>query len=154
MGAVPGNAAGGEISGTVTDQSGAVVAGAAVAVTDERTNNSRTTETDANGRYRVTGLETGDYDVKASAPGFRNSEVRETVSDPKPLVANFKLLVGAVSESVTVEDSSAQIETGSGQGLKKMRNVVAKPMAAPLFEMETDKGVHWVSVDGLNWQRK
>ena len=66
------------IQGTVTDESGAPLAGAAVTVTDERTGATRTFTTGANGTFTATGLTTGGpYTVSASAPDYEG----QTVSD-------------------------------------------------------------------------
>ena len=57
--------------GTVTDSSGAAVAGAQVALTNTGTNQVRTTQTNAQGDYRLEFLPTGNYNVEISAPNFK-----------------------------------------------------------------------------------
>jgi len=54
-----------DLSGTVTDPNGAVVAGATVTATQQGTNLSRTVQTGADGTYRMLGLPAGDYQVTA-----------------------------------------------------------------------------------------
>ena len=62
----------GRILGSVNDQTGAAVAGAAVAVTDTQRGTTRTATTDASGDYVVPELEPGIYKVRAEAKGFQN----------------------------------------------------------------------------------
>ena len=59
------------ISGTVTDASGAVVAGAKVDVRNVGTGITRSTTSNGQGRYRVPELLIGDYEVQASQAGFQ-----------------------------------------------------------------------------------
>ena len=63
----------GTILGTVTDQSGAVVAGVAVKVKNVATGQERTTQTSADGSYVVPELQTGSYTVTMSQTGFQTS---------------------------------------------------------------------------------
>jgi hypothetical protein len=96
-------AAGGEISGTVTDPQGAVVVGAQVTATDAATQKSSTATTDSQGRYKISGLAAGTYVVAVTAQGFaetRQEDVR--VEDGKTATANVKMLLPAVEGSVTV----------------------------------------------------
>ncbi len=60
------------IQGTVTDASGAAVAGAAVTVTNTQTNTSRTFTTESDGRYTALNLPVGSYVVKAEKSSFGN----------------------------------------------------------------------------------
>jgi len=60
-----------QVRGTLTDQSGAVVANATVTITNDGTNIAQTTHTDDHGEYFLTGLRPAVYVLKARAPGFR-----------------------------------------------------------------------------------
>ncbi|HTW79105.1 MAG TPA: carboxypeptidase regulatory-like domain-containing protein [Terracidiphilus sp.] len=153
------------LTGTVTDQSGAVIPGAAITIADPQRGLKRSITTDANGRYVVAGLEPGNYDVQATARGFMSGRLSNVaVTASKANVVNFTLRVGAASESVTVENSTPSIEVESAPEPEAIPETKAaprakaapidkaKPAPAPLFEMVTDKGVHWTSADGLTWQ--
>ena len=59
----------GSLHGQVVDEFGGLIIGATVTVTDEA-GVAKTTTSDAEGRYAVTGLTPGKYIVRASAPGF------------------------------------------------------------------------------------
>ena len=67
----------GAISGTVTDPSKAVLAGANVTITNEATNDTRTVQTDSRGFYDVESLEPGSYTVTISATGFKQAVYEE-----------------------------------------------------------------------------
>jgi Carboxypeptidase regulatory-like domain/TonB-dependent Receptor Plug Domain len=62
----------GTILGTVTDQSGAIVAGATVTVRNVATGLERPTQTSADGSYSVPELPTGSYTVTIKQTGFQN----------------------------------------------------------------------------------
>ncbi len=107
----------GQIAGTITDSTGAVVPGATVNITDVNTKSLHTVTTDTNGFYVATNLPIGDYTVEAVKSTYR-SEKRSgvTVSADAHLTADFKLEIGSVSEVVTVEAvQGEQINTTSGE---------------------------------------
>lgn len=155
------------LTGTVTDLTGAVIPSAIVTVSDPQRGLKRSITTDANGRYVVAGLEPGNYDVDATARGFMSSHLSGVaVTASRASVVDFTLRVGAMSETVTVESSRPSIEPESAEELKTIPEPrtapgvkaapmdKAKPALAPLFEIVTDKGVHWTSADGVAWQLK
>lgn len=149
QGAMAATTAGTILTGTITDQSGAVVPGATVTVTDPRTRLARSITTDANGRYVAAGLDSGSYNLDATAQGFMSSHLSNVAVDPsKENVTNFTLRVGAMAESVTVNAAQATVEP------KTVPMAKARPAPAPLFEIVTDKGVRWTSADGVAWQPK
>ncbi len=96
----------GAIEGTVTDPQGSIVQGAAVAVRNAATNSTRTANTDDNGRYRVSQLAPGTYEIKASGANFKTSVITNVVvavGQTAPL--DIHLEVGGASEIVTVVGS-------------------------------------------------
>src|SRR5208337_2364216 len=60
----------GSVSGTVSDQSGAVVAGAKVSITNDATDLRRLATTDSTGTYRILDLPQGTYTIIVTASGF------------------------------------------------------------------------------------
>jgi len=60
----------GSISGEIKDEKQAVVTNATVTVRNVKTNESRTTQTDSDGRYRFTGMPVGDYEISVESAGF------------------------------------------------------------------------------------
>src|SRR5438093_2987488 len=101
--AVGAQTASGTISGSVRDETGAVLPGATVLVTNADTSQTRTLVTDASGRYSAPDLAPGPYEVKASLSGFApivRSGIRLTVG--RDAVVDFALKLGAISDQVTV----------------------------------------------------
>ena len=102
----------GSFSGTVSDNSGAVVAGAKVTVTAQATNLSRDTTTDDTGHFLVPLLAVGDYAIRVEASGFKPSEakdVRLQIDEHREL--DFKLVPASVSTSVEVNATEVAVET-------------------------------------------
>src|SRR5437868_1204560 len=64
------------LAGTVTDTSGAVIPGASITVTNERTGQSRKVQTNENGQYLVTPLPPSQYTVTAESKGMSNAEFK------------------------------------------------------------------------------
>ena len=93
----------GQISGTIKDESGAIVPGATVTATNLQTQAPRTTVTDGSGFYTFPNLTPGRYTVTAELQGFRKI-VRENVQLDALAAMNldFTLQTGALTESVTV----------------------------------------------------
>ena len=100
------------ISGTLTDQSGAVLVGATVQATNLGTAGSRSTVTDSEGRYAMADLAIGSYDVRASNPGldpvFRSDVILTVGAD---LVVDFILKIGQARENLTVNSQVSRVET-------------------------------------------
>jgi hypothetical protein len=104
----------GNISGTVTDSTGGVIAGASIQVKNTATGVTQTTTSNSQGRYNVPDLTVGTYDVQASNSGFQtvvHAGVNLTVGSQ--LVVDLSLPVGQAQQTVTVETSVAQVETQS-----------------------------------------
>src|SRR5664279_1832269 len=90
----------GKIVGTVSDPSGAVVAGATVTVTNSGTGAARQTSTDKQGHYQVLELPIGRYEVAAEAAGFS----RMLVASKNPLEINQTLRIDVTLEVGAVKD--------------------------------------------------
>lgn len=105
----------GDISGTVTDPSGAIVAGANVTVTDVGKGTKHTVVTGPSGDYHVFGLMPSTYSVSVSKTGFQSEIAKAvTVTIGQTSVMNFQLKVSQVSESVEVTAEVPVVETQRG----------------------------------------
>jgi len=104
----------GRILGTVTDQSGAAVAGATVIVSDLQRGTSRTLTTDDSGSYVAADLQPGSYKVHVEAKGFKSAERPnvqiEVATDVR---ADFGLQPGQITEIVTITDEIPLVNTTS-----------------------------------------
>ena len=105
---------GATISGTITDASGAVIAGAEVSIKNTSTGIIRNTTSDSAGFYTVPNLIPGPYEVKVEAKGF------STVVQPNVTLAvgaqqqlNVLMKVGQTSQTVLVTEAAPQIELTS-----------------------------------------
>jgi Carboxypeptidase regulatory-like domain/TonB dependent receptor-like, beta-barrel len=102
----------GALTGTVTDPSGAVIAGAKVTVTNLATGQSRTVTTDSKGSYQISLLPPGNYSVHFEAEGFKATDVPSiTVNVTETPVLNRTLEVGTSTQQVTVEANTETIQT-------------------------------------------
>jgi hypothetical protein len=102
----------GSFSGTVSDNSGALVSGAKVTVTAQATNVSREAITDATGHFLVPLLGVADYAIRVEAQGFKPSEVKDLrlqIDEHREL--DFKLVLASVSTSVEVSATEVAVET-------------------------------------------
>jgi len=104
----------GSILGVVTDSSGSPVSGATVAVTNLRTNDARTVQTNVDGLFSVPNLQPGHYDVSIAANGF-DSEVASdiTLDVGAKRDVNFVLKIGNVTEKVIVTDTVPTVDLAS-----------------------------------------
>lgn len=105
-----------QISGTVTDPSGASVPGASVTVTNNATGLSRTVQSNAAGNYVVLNLPVGVYNITTTIQGFKKSVITDVNVDigGKPAV-DVALAVGQVGESVEVKAETVMIQTTSAE---------------------------------------
>lgn len=103
----------GKVTGIVTDASGGTVAQAQVTVTNVATNISREAKTNGDGVYQVLQLPIGLYRVTVVAPGFETTaiESRTALQINQTLRVDVKLQLGTVSQAVTVESTTSQVET-------------------------------------------
>jgi len=107
----------GQISGTISDSTGAVIDGVTISATNSGTKAVRTVVTDASGFYIVTNLPIGDYTVQVTHTGFRGEErTGLSITADAHLTADFQLNVGAATEAVTVSAVLGEtLNTTSGE---------------------------------------
>ncbi len=129
----------GTILGSVTDPSGAVVAGATVKVRNAATGIERTTVTGTDGSYRVPELPVGSYSVTVAQAGFETavtSDVEVNVATERRVDAQLK--TGQVTQTVEVSGGGvAQIETTSND----------------LGGVLTSKGVEDLAINGRDYTK-
>ena len=111
--AAQGQAINGTIEGSVVDDSGGVLPGVTVTVSNTDTGDSRVITTNENGVYRAPLLPLGSYRVSAELQGFRRYEQTGIeLSAGQVAVINVKLAVGALSEVVSVTAEVPVVDLG------------------------------------------
>lgn len=104
--------ASGDIRGTVTDPSGAIVAGATVTATDVAKGIKRTVTSDASGEYRFPGLAPATYSVSVTKSGFQSEIAKAVVVNVGQTTAqDFHMRLSQVSEQIEVTTEAPVVET-------------------------------------------
>src|SRR5271156_1445828 len=104
------------ISGTVTDPSGAVVAGATVTATNVETGVATTLTTNAQGFYSFQSLPLGNYTISVQQTGFKGyAQTGLVLNVNDALVIDVPLQVGATNEKVEVSSDALHVDTESTQ---------------------------------------
>src|SRR5712691_515690 len=105
---------GATLSGTITDPSGASIAGAKVSIANKATGITRDVTADAAGFYSAPNLLPGPYEVTASATGFstaKQSDLTLTVGAQQTL--NLPLKIGEASQTVLVTEAAPLVQLGT-----------------------------------------
>ena len=102
----------GRISGTVSDDTGALIPGVEITATNLDTGRTRSLVSDDEGRYVAVDLSLGAYEVEASLAGFQTA-VRGGIqlSVGREVVVNITLEIGEITERVTVTGDAPLVET-------------------------------------------
>ena len=104
----------GRILGTVTDQTGGVIAGAAVVVTNTETGVARNLVTDGAGEYDAPNLNPGKYSVRVSTAGFEAFERQNiALGVGQDARIDAQLTPGQITQTVTVSEATPLLDTTS-----------------------------------------
>jgi len=101
----------GRLEGTITDPSGAPILGANVTITNTGTSFAQNTSTNQLGYYSVSALLPGHYRIEVTQQGFKKVVRELDLQVAQIAVADFKLDVGEVTQSITVDAGSPVIDT-------------------------------------------
>ncbi len=120
----------GSISGTITDQSGAVVPSATVTITNADTGQKKSLTTTSSGSYNSGPLAPGNYKVRAEKSGFSTTELNTVVSIGNIASGNLKLGIAGSQQTVEVQAGIAQVNTEQAtvQGVLTSRQIEALPI--------------------------
>src|SRR5919198_13099 len=103
-----------QVRGVVTDQSGAVVQGAMVTITNDGTGISTTAHTDDRGLYTFTGLRPAIYTMKCEAKGFQSAERKQIVLQVDQQTSiDFSLKPPGVIATIDVTTAAPPLDTES-----------------------------------------
>jgi Carboxypeptidase regulatory-like domain/TonB-dependent Receptor Plug Domain len=134
------------LSGLITDPSGAVIPSASVTAKDVDTNLTRTTVTDASGRYSLSALPLGHYELAATKSGFAQairSGILLVVGEEA--TADLILKVGDVNEQIRVSADASMVNatTQDITGLVGAQEVKQLPLNGRSYDLllTTDPGV-------------
>jgi hypothetical protein len=104
------------ITGQVTDPSGAAIVGAKVTATDTQRGTQYTAQTNGDGRYTISDILVGTYNVKVENPGFQSATVSNLTLELNQIAKlDFPLQVGNVSTSIEVTGAAPLLQTESTQ---------------------------------------
>lgn len=128
--------AGGTILGRMTDPDGAVISNAEVVVSNEATGVSRSVRTNDSGLYRAPDLVPGSYAIKAVAPGFETTLVKNIVLQiGAEVTTDLKMRIGSVDQQISVQGTGASIELASSE----------------MSQVVTSKAITELPLNGRDW---
>ena len=134
-----------ELSGTVVDTSGALIPGATMQVRSPNGTVQRTTESDRDGSFTISGLSAGTYQVVVSSCGFETKEILVTIKatdTPAPL--RISLSVASESTFINVQgaaDSLIGLAESTTQGTVGATEIQTRPIFRSGKVLETVPGV-------------
>src|SRR5690348_3940758 len=99
----------GSIQGTVTDPSGAIVAGATVQLQDPATGYKQTAATDTKGQFQFNNVPFNPYHIEVTAQGFQPAKQDVLVRSAVPVQVSISLGIAATAETVNVEAEAADV---------------------------------------------
>ena len=103
-----------EVTGIITDQTGAVVAGAKIVLTDPVTGGTKTTVSSGTGLYDISGLNAANYNLSVTAKGFEAfTQTGIVVNISNTFRVDVKLTIGAESQTVTVAANALAVQSDS-----------------------------------------
>lgn len=134
-----------ELSGTVVDASGAVIAGATVEIRGADGSAQGMTQSDGNGTFMFSGLAAGHYRLVVFHPGFESKEIPITLGTAEePAQLRITLAVGSVSTSINVEgreDELIGIAESGTQGTVGAAEIEDRPILRSGEVLETVPGL-------------
>jgi TonB family protein len=118
-------------SGSVLDQTGNVVTGVALSMTNKQTGQKYQVTSNDIGSFEFVGLTTGEYDLDTLAAGFRSAKSTMTITG-RSVRSDVRLEVGTLEETITVVDRGEPRVEGAGPSVRGGRTpekpaCVAKP---------------------------
>ena len=102
----------GSVTGTVTDQSGAVIPSAQITISNESTSLKRETTSDTSGQFRILDLPEGTYTIMVTATGFqafKKTGIPVVIGQVNS--QDLQLAVGSTAQEVTVQASAVVLQT-------------------------------------------
>jgi hypothetical protein len=105
-----------EINGSAADQTGSVLPGVTITITEETTGLARTSVSTESGRFVIAAVTPGRYTVRAELPSFQSqTQTGITVAVGQALTLSFTLVLGGLEDQVTVTGEAPLIEVTQTQ---------------------------------------
>jgi len=104
----------GDVTGIISDQSGAILPNATVNIKNNGTDQSQTATSNASGVYRFSLLPPGNYTVTAGAQGFQHKSQPVTVAVGQAVTLDVQLAVGSASQTVEVTAEAGIVQAQNG----------------------------------------
>src|SRR5215475_15670519 len=128
---------GASIQGAITDANGSAVRNAVIEIRNVGTGVTHNAVTDAEGRYRMPLLPSGDYEVRVTAPGFQPLLRRGvSLAVGQDAIADATLTIGQIETTVTVEGGATTVNTVSAalSGLVTKQEIRDLPLNGRSFQ--------------------
>ena len=117
----------GDLTGVVSDPSGAIIPNAKVTATSDATGQVFNTTTNGEGFYRFSFLKPGTYTIAASAPGFQANSRKVQVGLGQSTAANIAMVVSTTTTTVEVTTSPLQVDNADNSTLFSTQQIAAVP---------------------------
>ena len=141
-----------EVTGTVTDATGAVVPGATVTLKELSAGGTRTARTNNVGQFTFAALATGRYRATIQSPGFESTTTSFSLQPRDRAVLSVTLQVGATAETVTVAAAPVMFGVAGMQMVE--REALAMPMAKAMNRVVDGKEFRDAPADKLKALKK
>ena len=124
------------VSGTVQDQSGAVVPGVAVTLLTDAGTVVQSTTTDGSGAFRFERVAAGPYALRATFEGFKPASSRLRVSTRSPGSQKLVLFVADINQDITVSNGASQVDTSASNNVDAIGVDQAMLEKLPVFDQD------------------
>ncbi len=121
----------GEITGTVTDPTGAVLPNVTVTLKSVEKGNTQTGTTNSQGAYRFSLLSPGNYTISAEAPSFKTTSVSQQVSVGAVAITNIKMELGSTGVTVEVSGEAPLLQADSSEISTTMNTLAVQSLPNP-----------------------
>jgi len=121
----------GEITGTVTDPSGAVLPNVTITLKSVEKGNTQSGTTNSQGTYRFSLLSPGNYEISAETPGFKKTTTREAVSVGAVSTTNLKMELGTTGTTVEVSGEAPLLQADSSEISTTMNTLAVQSLPNP-----------------------
>jgi Carboxypeptidase regulatory-like domain len=125
----------GIITGTITDESGAIIPNATISITNKDTSFARTVTANAEGLFSAPALVAGVYEVRTEVSGFKTTVREATVEIGSTTTVNLQMQLGGTKDIVNVEAATAAVnyESNTVQGVIERATIQELPLNGRSF---------------------